>query len=388
MDFSLSREEEAFRKEVEGFLQKEAGPEVVEESNMGLGWGPETWKFVKRLGSKGWLLPMFPKEYGGISGTWMQKHIVDDALDYFFFPEQFVAVGAAIVAPMLMMVGTEEQKREYVPRIARGEIEFALGYTEPEAGSDLANIGIRAVEDEDYFVINGQKIFNTGCHYSQYHWLCARTEIITPKHRGLSLFIVPMDSPGIKLTPIWAICGKRVNQVFYDNVRVPKKNLVGDKNRGFYHMMAAVDLERLLPTRHTKRAINEIVQYAKTTTKDGKPLSHDPLIRQKLAELSIKVEAIESLSYRVTWMLQNGKVPNYEAAVNKVFLTELEQDIAYTSLRIMGQYGQLKTGSKYAPVNGWFDQFNLFSARRTVAAGANEIQRTVIAQRSFDLPRS
>ena len=287
-----------------------------------------------------------------------------------------------------MLVGSEEQKKEYIPKIASGEIELALGYTEPEAGSDTANIDIRAVEEGDYYIMNGQKIFNTSCHYTHYHWLCARTEVTTPKHRGLSLFIVPMDSPGISLSALWTIGGERTNQVFYDNVRVPKSCLVGEKNRGFYHMMAALAFERLFPASHCRRGLDELINYAKTTTKNGKPLTEDPLTRQKLAELATKVEAAESLVCRIVWMLENNKVPDYEASVNKVFVTELEQDIAYTGLKIMGLYGQLKTGSKYAPIDGVLDHFFLCVARRTVSAGTNEIMRTVIAQRGLGLPRA
>ena len=317
----------------------------------------------------------------------MQKYIIDDALDYHFFPETFAFIGGYIVAPMLMMIGTEEQKKEYVLKIARGEMEFALGYSEPEAGSDTANIDIRAVEDGDYYVMNGQKIFNSGCHYAHYHWLCARTEVTTPKHRGLSLFIVPMDTPGISLSPLWTIAGERTNAVYYDNVRVPKSSLVGEENRGFYHMMAALNLERLFPTGHIRRALSELIKYIQATTRNGKPLAEDPLVKQRVAELAIRVEAAQSLGYRVTWMLQNNKVPDYESSVNKVFITETEQEIAYTGLKIMGLYGQLK-GGPHAPVNGELAHFFLAVARRTVTGGANEIQRNIIANRGFGLPRA
>ena len=387
MDFRLTKEEEVFQQEVDEFMKKELTQDVVEESNQGLGPAAKTWEFLGKLGAKGWLVPMLPKEYGGLGGTWMQKYIIDDALDYHFFPEPFAFIGGYIVAPMLMMIGNEEQKKEYVPKIASGEMEFALGYSEPEAGSDTANIDIRVVEDGDYYVMNGQKIFNTSCHYAHYHWLCARTEVTTPKHRGLSLFIVPMDTPGISLSPLWAISGERTNAVYYDNVRVPKSSLVGEKNRGFYHMMAALNLERLFPTGHIRRGLSELIKYIQTTTRNGKPLAEDPLVKQRVAELTIRVEAAESLGYRVTWMLQNGKVPDYESSVNKVFITETEQEIAYTGLKIMGLYGQLK-GGPHAPVNGELAHFFLAVARRTVTGGTNEIQRNIIAYRGFNLPRA
>ncbi len=388
MDFGLTKEEQVFSKEVKEFLAKELTTDAVDEWNRGLGFGPKCWAFLGKLGAKGWLASMLPKEYGGTGGTWMQRAIIENTLAYNLFPSPLMLVGVGIAIPMLMAVGTEEQKREYIPQIAGGKVEFALGYSEPEAGSDLSNIDIRAVEEGDYYVINGQKTYNTCCHYAQYHWLCARTEVTTPKHRGLSLFVVPLNSPGISLNPLWVIGGERTNQVFYDNVRVPKKNLVGEKNRGFYHMMTALALERMFPTGQLRRAFDEIKKYAQTTSKNGKLLSQDPIVRQKLAELDTRLQIAEILGHRLIWMLQHEQTPDWQAPLSKIFVTELEQDMAYNGLRIMGLYGPLETGSKYAPIHGHLAHFFLSVARRTISGGTNEIQRNIIAQRGFGLPRA
>ena len=245
MDFNFTPEQEAFRREVRAFLEKEVTDELREEVNSGLGFGPASWEYVRKLGKKGWLVPMIPKEYRGLGASFWERFILNEEI-YYTFPEFIQYFGANIVAPILMEVGSEEQKKEWIPRIASGEIEFALGYTEPQAGSDLASIDIRAVEQDDCYVMNGQKTFNTACHYAQYHWLCARTSTAGKKHRGLSFFIVPLDSPGITIHAMYTLGGERTNEVFYDDVKVPKKNFIGEKNRGFYYMMDALDREKIL----------------------------------------------------------------------------------------------------------------------------------------------
>ena len=386
MDFKLSQNEQDFQKQVHEFLRKEVTPDLVKEMSSGLGLGPLGWQFTRKLGAKRWLVPMLPPEYGGLSASFIQRFIVMDEINY-FLPGSFAHMGSSIVAPTLMLVGSEEQKKEYIPKIGQGEIEFALGYTEPQAGSDLSAIDIRAVEQDDHFLMNGQKVFNSGCHYSQYHWLCARTEVTEVKHKGLSLFIVPMDTPGITIRPLWAIGGERTNEVFYDNVKVPKKNLVGTKNKGFYHMMVALEFERIFPVGHLFRALEDLVTYVKETKRGGKPLAEDPLIRQKIADLAILAEVGKGLAYHIAWMLDQGQAPDHHAAALKVFLTETEQQMAYTGLRIMGAYGQLGPNSKHAPLDGWLADWFLLTIRRTITGGTNEIQRNVIAQRGLGLPR-
>ena len=386
MEFRLTEQEMAFQKEVREFFQKEVTDELAEELNQGLGLGPLGWQFIRRLGAKGWLVPTLPKEYGGIGATHLQRFLIINELHY-FFPEMMSLMAATIVAPTLMIVGNEEQKKKYVLKIARGEIEFALGYTEPNAGSDLAAIDLRATAEGDYFILNGQKTFNTACHYAQYHWLCARTAVTVPKHRGLSLFIVPLDSPGITIRPMWVMSGERTNEVFYENVRVPKENLVGEKNRGFYHMMVALSFERMFPLGHLDRALEDLVGYVKTTKRSGKVLAGDVLVRQKIAEMATRIEVCRGLCYQVAWMLDQGKVPASEASILKVFITETEQEMASAGLSIMGSYGQLEPGSQYAPLKGWFEHWYLSNARRTITAGTNEIQRNIIAQRGLGLPR-
>ena len=386
MEFRLSEEEEKFQKDVHDFLAKEVTEEVVLEAEGGQGFGPHAWGFIRKLGARGWLCPMLPKEYGGFDAPFMFRWILNNEQHY-FLPEMLTVNGASIVAPTINLYGTEEQKKEYLPRIARGEIEFALGYSEPGSGSDLASVSTRAVEQEDCYVINGQKTYNTGCHYAQYYWLLVRTEDTTPKHRGLSLFIVDMKSQGIALQAMHTLAGERTNEVFLDNVRVPKENLVGQKNRGFYHVATALDYERVFPIGHCQRTFEGIVEYATEAKRNGMPLTKNPLVRQELAQRAVEIEVGRMLAYRTAWQLGKGIVGAYEAAALKIFVSELEQRLGTTGMHIMGLYGQLQASSKWVPLQGMLELWHRSRTRRTISAGTSEIQRNVIATRGLGLPR-
>jgi len=384
VDFAFLKEEEAFCQEVRDFLNKEVTAAVIKEAQSGLGWGPYTWEFIRKLGRKGWLCPSWPKEYGGLGLPPIYRFIIHEELDY---SEALlggtVLVGANMAGPTIMLYGTEEQKREYLPRIARGEIEFALGYTEPQAGSDLANLEIRAEEAEDYYILNGQKLFNTRCHYAQYHWLAARTDTQVTKHRGISLFIVDLKSPGITIRPLWTLSGFRTNEVFYDNVQIPKKNLVGEKNRGFYYMMTALEFERVLSVGGLRRAFEELVKYVKEVP----ALKDNILIRQKIAEIRTEIEVARLFVYRLAWLQSRRIVANYEAAALKLFASELWQRLANSAMEILGLHGQLQENSKWAPLNGRMERLCRESLFYTFAGGTSEVMRNIIAIRGLGLPR-
>ena len=271
----------------------------------------------------------------------------------------------------------------------KGEVEFCLGYSEPEAGSDLASLNIRAVEDGDDYVINGQKTFNTECHYAEYHWLAARTDPDAPKHRGISLFIVDLDSPGITIKPMWAMSGERTNEVFYDNVRVSKERLVGERNKGFYYMMEAIGAERnevFVPIR-LYFLLDELIQYAKETKRGGKTLAEDPVIRHKLAQVAIELDVARLLADRSRWLEINGLPMTYEAEVAKIVTSELQQRLANTGMQILGLYSQLEEDSKWVPLRGRIEWYYLSSFLATIGGGTSEIGRNVIAQRGLGLPR-
>ena len=384
MDFGFSKEEEAFRQVVRDFLKKEVTPEIIKEGESGIGWGPHTWGLVRKLGARGWLTPTWPKDYGGLGLPSIYRFIIHEELDYAeALPHEALTVGAGVAGPTIMLYGSEEQKRDYLPRIARGEIEFALGYTEPQAGSDLASLQIRAEEREDHYVFNGQKVFNTRCHFSQYHWIAVRTDPNVVKHRGISLFIVDLSSPGITLRPLWGIDGTRTNEVFYDNVIVPKKNLVGEKNRGFYYTVTALEFERVLSVGRVKKIFEELVDYVNKTPS----LRENDLVRQKIAQIATEIEVAKLFVYRLAWLQAKRTVANYEAAASKLFSSELSQRMAATGMEIMGLLGLLQGDSKRAPMHGKMEYLVRETLLNTIAGGTSEVMRNIIATRGLDLPR-
>jgi alkylation response protein AidB-like acyl-CoA dehydrogenase len=384
MDFGFSKEEEAFRREVREFLRREVTPEVREEADSGIGWGPHIWELVRKLGARGLLTPTWPKEYGGLGLPSLYRFLVHEELDYAeALPHEALTVGAGVAGPTIMLYGSAEQKKEYLPRIARGEIEFALGYTEPEAGSDLASLQLRAEERGDHFVFNGQKVFNTRCHFAQYHWIAARTDVNVPKHRGISLFIVDLSSPGITLRPLWGIDGTRTNEVFYDNVAVPRGNLVGEKNKGFYYTVTALEFERVLSVGRLSRTFEELVLYVNQSA----ALRSDRLVRQKVAQLATEIEVAKLFVYRLAWLQTKRTVANYEAAASKLFSSELSQRMAATGVEIMGLLGLLQKESGKAPLDGKFEYLVRETLLNTIAGGTSEVMRNIIATRGLDLPR-
>jgi len=388
MDFQFSPEIEQVLKEVRAFIKAEATQEMLEETyELGpLYGGPEGRKFIQKFAARGWLTPNWPREYGGLESSAMLSFAIKEEMYLAKIHMSFVA--AAMAGPTIMHFGSEEMKKEWLPPIARGEIEFALGYTEPQAGSDLSAIRLRGDDKGDHFVLNGQKTFNTTTHVADYHWLAVRTDPESKRHKGLSMMIVDLKSPGITIRPLITLAGWRTNEVYYDDVVVPKKNLVGEAGKGFYYLMAALDFERMFPLAAYATIFNDIVQYAKETFVNGQPLSKNPLIRQKLAEMEIEIEVNKLLYYNLAYMIDKGQIPNYQASMQKVFATEVAQRIMNTGMEILGLFGQLKKGSKRAALAGKIERHYRSSVVETIYAGTSEIQRNIIALRGLGLPAS
>ena len=394
MDFRFTPEEEAFREEVHEFLQREVPKDWVRleevRGDMATAWSALR-RLARRLGEKGWLTMAWPKEYGGQARSAMEQLIFAEETNYHRVPVGG-SIGVTIVGPILMLVGSEEQKREYLPRIASGEIEFCLGYSEPGAGSDLASLQTRAVEDGDDYVITGQKMFTSLAHLTEYGWVAARTDPDVPKHKGISLFILDMKSPGITIRPLIDMVGTHtLNEVFFDEVRIPKRNLVGEKNRGWYHLATALDFERtpdflFFPPAAIRPILEDLVEFVKQP-RDGEPLARNPVVRRKLADMFIQLEVVRMLSYRIAWMLERGLIPNYEASIVKLFSTELHQRVANVGMEILGLYGPLQPGSKCAQIGGRIAYSCLNSISATIGAGTSEVQRLIIAIRGLGLPR-
>lgn len=385
MDFEFSPQEQAVLKEVRAFLKSEITPELKAESlAIGYCYGGELGrKFVHKFAANRWLVPNWPEEYGGMGASAMLTFAIKEELAY-TMPLIFVA--AHMAGPTILHFGSEEMKKEWLLPIARGEVEFALGYTEPWAGSDLSALKIDAVDQGDHFLLNGQKTFNTHTHVADYHWLATITDPDAKRYQNMSMMIVDLKTPGITIRPMITMAGWQTNEVFYDNVKVPKECLVGDLNQGFYYLMAALDYERMFPLGHYRRLFDEIVQYTRDTQVNGQPLSRDPLIRQKMAQLSIELEANKLIFFRLAHIIDKGKIPNYETSMQKLFATELAQKIANTGMDVLGLYAQLKKGSQHAALQGQIEHHYRWSVVETIYAGTSEIQRNIMALRGLKLP--
>ena len=394
MDISFTPQEEDFRDEIRGFLSAELPADWDPLAQPGR--TPDerhafTREMAGKLAGKGWLTLAWPEEYGGQGRSIMEQVIYREEMSYWNVPGTDLGTGAiSWVGPVLMLAGTDEQKREHLPPITRAERYWCTLYSEPGSGSDLASLQTSAVRDGDDYVINGQKIWTSSAHIADWGWLAARTNPDAPKHRGISLFMVDMKSPGVETRPIVNMAGSHeFNEVYFDDVRVPSANLVGTEDRGWYTLAVALDFERsgVGYSASARRTLETLAEYAKQTERNGEPLSEDPTIRRKLARRFVETEVSRRLSYKVAWMQSEGMAPNAEASMSKMYGTELTQRVARTGMEILGMAGQLSAGSKWAPLSGHVQRSYLMSVSSTIAAGTSEIQRNIIAQRGLGLPR-
>jgi alkylation response protein AidB-like acyl-CoA dehydrogenase len=391
MDFRFTPEEESFRQEVRSFLQQELSPdweyEAFHESD-------EVWTFarafVKKLAQKGWIAPAWPKEYGGMAAPYMHQLIMAEEMAYHQAPTAPIAMAIGYLGPSIIAFGTDEQKKEHLPGITSGDVMWCQGYSEPNAGSDLASLQCRAVKDGDDYVINGQKTWSSGSHRADWCFFLARTDPEAAKHKGISYFLVDMKTPGITGQPIVNMANQYgFNEIYFDNVRVPKSGLLGEENRGWYVAMATLDFERsnVSGAAQAKRTFEDLVAYARETGGDGRPAAKAPAVRHKLAETNIEIEVGRYISYRVASIQARGQIPNYEASIAKIYHSELSQRLARVGMSVLGLYGQLEEGSKWAHLKGRIERTYMTSIGATIAAGTSEVQRNVIATRGLGLPR-
>jgi alkylation response protein AidB-like acyl-CoA dehydrogenase len=391
VDFRPSAEEEAFRQEVRGFLKGELpkswdgadpyGADAEGSSVADLGK-----RITKKLVEKKWIALAWPKQYGGMEATHMQQMIFNEEMAYNAVPSGG-GMGVAWVGPSIMLYGTDEQKQRFLPRITSGDDVWCTLYSEPGAGSDLAALQTRAVQDGDDFVLNGQKIWTSLATRSNWGWMAARTDPDAPKHKGISTFVVPMDAPGITIRPLINMAGQAgFNEVFFDNVRIPKDYLVGELNRGWYQVAVALDFERsgiqsYAGSRRTLEQLSRYVQEQPATVR------RNAAVRMRLADRFIELAAGTYIAYRIPWMQSKGIIPNYEASISKLYGSELIQRVAHTGLQLLGLFGGLASGSKWAPLKGRLERTYLTAVSSTIAAGTSEVQRSIIATRGLGLPR-
>lgn len=386
MDFRFNPEDEKLAEKVHDFLVANVTQELKAETlELGaLYGGPEARKICRKMGEKGWLCSTWPEKYGGLGTSETARFMILDDMAYMGLP--FLMGGVNMAGPAIMHHGSEELKEEFLPRIARGEIEVALGYTEPDAGSDLAALRLRAQDEGDYFLLNGQKTFNSHCHIADYHYLAVRTDPDLPRHKGISMLMVDLKSPGITIRPLITMADWRTNEVFYDDVKVPKKNLVGEKNMGFRYIMTALDFERMVTIGMYRRLYEDLVGYVREAEVDGEPLAKNPLVRQKMAQIAIELEASRLLYYQLGFLLDTGQIPGHQSSMQKLFVTEMVQHLTNTGMHIMGLCGQLHRDSDRSKLSGEMELQQRWSYVHTVAGGTSEIQRSIIAFRGLGLP--
>jgi len=390
MDFRFSEEDELFRQEVLEFIRQELPPDwngtgLLQEAKD----GPE-WEFsrsmMRKVGEKGWHSLAWPKEHGGQASV-TRQFILSDEMYYHELPGVDIQ-GALMLAPTLIEYGSEEQKKEHLPKVTRGETVWCQAFSEPGAGSDLAAVATKAVEKDNCFVLDGQKVWSTTAHRADWTFVLARTDPNVKKQRGISFFLVDLKSPGVTVRFLPNIVGMYC-EIFFDGVEVPKENMVGKKNEGWTVTSAVLGYERsgIHRIAAARRNLSRLIQFTRETKYHGVPLFHDPVIRNRLASLHVEAEAVRLLARRIVWMQSTGQPVDYQASMSRVAGAELQQHVAQAAMHVLGYYGQLEEDAAQAPLQGFFLRQYLYAMAATVGAGTAEVQRNIIALRGLGLPR-
>ena len=377
MNFEFSEAEKAFVAEVDRFIEENRSDEVtdVTRENMAqLADTPERQEFIKKMAKRGWFGMSWPKEYGGSEREGVYEYLLNERLAYNGAPQ--IGKGVGIVGKTI---------------IRHGEIQFAIGYSEPNAGSDAAAMELRATRDGDGWRLNGQKIFTTSAHFADWYWVGARTDPEAPKHHGITLFLLPMDTPGLEIHAMPTIGDELTNQVFFEDVYVSDDYRVGELNKGFQYISEALDLERftMFTFSPIEQRMEELLEYVKSAKRDGKPLREDPIVRQRIAQLTTELEAARVLGLRfVAASMKGGKPPTIEASEYKLYATELSKRLANATLDIAGPGAQLRVHTKEAPMRGRPERTYRYTVIDTIGGGTSEVQKNIIARRKLGLPRN
>ena len=393
MDFRFTQQEEAFIAEVKQFIGEQRmrpGADDVfapdREADSMLSDSDERRAFNRRLSEAGYLGMSWGQEYGGQAREGIYDYLLNEELASVGAP--LIGKGVGCIGKTLIAHGSEKLKREFLPQILNAEIEFALGYSEPSAGSDLASLKLKAERDGDNWVLNGQKMWTTSAHFADWYWVAARTDPEAPKHHGISVFLIPMDHEGLTISEVPTMGDHRTNQVFFDNVRVPGDYLVGEENRGWTYVCEALDYERF--TLYTVSPLlikfQALVELLKVTERDGQPLSEDAVIRSHVARFATEVESAKMLQRRVIAAALKGAVPTVEAAMYKLYSTELGRRLADFALDALGPMGLLRHSAADAPACGKWEHSYRATVVDTIGGGSSEVQKNIVARRGLGLP--
>jgi alkylation response protein AidB-like acyl-CoA dehydrogenase len=392
VDFDFSPEQQAFAKEVEQFIDENDDPEVFDLTRENMAQivdTPPRRALMAKMGERGWLGMTWPREYGGSEGEGVYEYLLNEALARRGGPQ--IGKGVGIIGKTILAHGNERLKREFLPKILRNEVEFAVGYSEPDAGSDAASMKLRAIRDGDGWRLNGQKTWTTSAHFAEWIWVGARTDPDVPKHFGITLFLVPLDHPGITVRAIWTMGDERTNDVFFDDVFVPDDYVVGELNKGFQYISEALDLERftMFTFSPIQQRLELLCEYVSTATLDDEPLKDDPVVRSKIAQLVTQAEVARVLGLRVVAAsMKGGAPPTTESSEYKLYATELSKRLADAAMDIVGHQAQLRVGTDEAPMGGRTESTYRYTVLDTIGGGASEIQKNIIARRKLGLPKN
>ncbi len=374
--------ESAWRSEVKEFIQAEAPKSLLsgEQGEGGLfGRMGAIKEWREKVAEKGWIAPSWPKEYGGASMGVLEQFIFNEECAEAGVPANVGGFGVMMIGPTIIEHGTEEQKQEHLSRILKGEVLWCQGYSEPGAGSDLASLQTRAVRDGDDYVINGQKIWTTGAQYADWMYMLARTDPDAPKHRGITYLLVDMKSPGVTVRPLTTLAGTQTfNEVFFEDVRVPVENRIGEENRGWYVGTTTLDFERssIGSAVGVRKQLESLMRKAKENEEAS--FNRGVSVRHEFVDRWIEAEVAKMLSYRVISMQANGLIPNHEASMCKLVTSELGQKIATLSMHLFGMNGNIINRSSMGYMQ---------AVSSTIAGGTTEIQKGIMATRGLGLPR-
>lgn len=387
MRFELTEEQQQLKKEIRAYLEERITPELLAEVKENPDGGPLWRRYIQELGKDGWLGIGWPVEYGGQGRTPLEQYIFLEEINRTGVVIPFITLET--VGPTLMKLGTQQQKDYFLPKILKGEIEVAIGYSEPQAGTDLAALETRAVRDGDSYLITGQKVFTTNAHMADYIWLAARTDMDAPKHKGISIFLVPTNLPGFSTTPM-LLMGERSNVTYYDNVKVPLDALVGEENKGWGYITTQLSLERLMLSTYSRmrRMVEETTEWASGTVIDGVRVIDKDWVRTSLAELHMNIDVLKMLNYRAAWAHGNETSAPYRPSMNKVFAAELNQKVYDTCHQIMSMFGQLNGDSEWAVAGGSAERYGKSQLVYLFGGGANDVQRDLVARFGLGMPKS
>jgi alkylation response protein AidB-like acyl-CoA dehydrogenase len=389
VELALTPEQEELRAQLRDYFAAMMTPEVEEEMARHEMGGPLSRGLARQMGADGWLGIGWPKEYGGQARSPIDQLVFFDEASRAGAPVPLLTINT--VGPTLMRYGDDEQKQEFLPQILRGEVQFAIGYSEPGAGTDLAALTTRAVRDGDEYVINGQKIFTSLANQAEYVWLAVRTDPDAPKHKGISILIVPTSAEGFSLSPINVVGGTRTNSTFYDDVRVPVSARVGEENEGWKLITTQLNHERvaLCNAGIVYRHLDDVRRWAvQTTLANGERVIDQEWVRLNIARVAARVEFLKLMNWKVAWCLGTGAINPADASVTKVFGTEFYLEAYRLLLEVLGPAGYLKRGTPGAALRGRLERSYAGTLILTFGGGTNEVQRDIIAMVGLGMPRA